>query len=534
VAASGANIALLAALVLGLAAVLGVPYTARWLVVLALIAVYVPLAGGGPSIRRAGVMGAAAVVAALAGRPVARWYALGLAAGVTLAADPRSAADPGWQMSFAAVAALLWRAPAWRERLVHRRVPAGLAEAIAVTSAATLATAPVLALHLGRVSLVSLPANLLAAPLVAPVMWLGFLAASIGQAVPGLAAPLVAIAGLPLAVLVLIAGLAAEVPGATIAASGLAVLVGSGVLLALVERRALGLRPPWARRGRARRARSMAAALAAAAAVGAVAAAVVGARRLPPPPDHLRVTFLDVGQGDATLLQHGGASMLVDTGPPGGRVVDRLRAAGVRRLDALLVTHAQADHEGGAADVLRDLRVRLLLDGRDGVPSPLGSAMAEAARRAGVRTVRPVAGMVVRAGHLALRILSPQPASAPAVAGADPNERAVVAELRDGPARVLLTADAESDVLAGLDLGEPTEVLKVAHHGSADPGLPALLQRLRPAVAGIEVGAHNTYGHPAPSTLAALRGLPRVVRTDRDGTVRLDRLGSRWLVSTHA
>jgi competence protein ComEC len=80
----------------------------------------------------------------------------------------------------------------------------------------------------------------------------------------------------------------------------------------------------------------------------------------------------------------------------------------------------------------------------------------------------------------------------------------------------------------------PVDVLKVAHHGSADPGLRALLDRLHPAVAAIEVGAHNPYGHPSPSTIAALRSVPRVVRTDRDGTVRLTVRDGRMLVSTHA
>jgi competence protein ComEC len=74
-------------------------------------------------------------------------------------------------------------------------------------------------------------------------------------------------------------------------------------------------------------------------------------------------------------------------------------------------------------------------------------------------------------------------------------------------------------------------VLKVAHHGSADPGLPALLARLHPRIAAIEVGRHNTYGHPAPTTIAALRRVvPTVVRTDRDGTVRVHVLGGRMWV----
>ena len=85
---------------------------------------------------------------------------------------------------------------------------------------------------------------------------------------------------------------------------------------------------------------------------------------------------------------------------------------------------------------------------------------------------------------------------------------------------LLLPADAESDVTAALELPD-VEALKVAHHGSADEGLPALLERTRPSFAAIEVGRGNTYGHPAPSTLAALRAVDHVYRTDRDGTVRL-------------
>ena len=142
-----------------------------------LVAAYVPLAGGGPSIQRAGVMGAAGLVAALAGRPASRWYALGLAAAATLALNPLAVLEPGWQLSFAAVVALLAMAPALRE-LLARRMPGPVADAAAITIAATAGTAPLMALHFGTVSLASLPANLLAAPAVAPIMWLGMLSAA--------------------------------------------------------------------------------------------------------------------------------------------------------------------------------------------------------------------------------------------------------------------------------------------------------------------------------------------------------------------
>jgi competence protein ComEC len=513
-AASGANVALLVALVLALAGAAGLPLRARWWAAGAAVVAYVPLAGGGPSIQRAGVMGVAALVAALASRPAARWYALLLAAAVTLAANPRALEDPGWQLSFAAVVSLLVLAPRLRTRLAPR-LPGPVADAAAITTAATLGTAPLMAAHFGAVSLAGLPANVLAAPAVAPVMWLGTIASVLGQAAPALAAPVLAAAAWPLAFLAWLAHAAASVPHAQVAAGAGSVVVVLAAL-ALAARRG-----PRAARVRRRLALPVAAL---AAAGGALALAAPG----PHPPPGLVVSALDVGQGDATLVQHGAHALLVDAGPPDGPIVRRLREAGVRRLDLLVVTHAQADHDGGAAAVLRAFPVGLVLDGRDGVASADGARLAGAARERGVGLLAPAAGQLLRAGPLALRVLSPRPEPAARHAGADPNQRAIVAELRDGAFSLLLTADAESDVTAGLALA-PVDVLKVAHHGSADPGLPALLTRLRPAVALIEVGEGNTYGHPAPSTLEALRGVPRVLRTDRDGTVRV-RPGAGGLV----
>jgi competence protein ComEC len=119
-----------------------------------------------------------------------------------------------------------------------------------------------------------------------------------------------------------------------------------------------------------------------------------------------------------------------------------------------------------------------------------------------------------------VRVLWPPPAPPGWRPEGDPNRWAVVAHVSVNDFDLLLPADAESDVTNALRLPR-VEALKVAHHGSEDAGLPALLARVRPHVAAIEVGKRNTYGHPAPSTLAALRAVPRVVRTDRDGTVRL-------------
>ena len=187
-AVSGQNVALLALLAMPLLALLGMSLRARLLWIVAAIAVYVPLAGGGPSIVRAGVMGALTLLATFAGRRASRLYALAIAAIVTLAIDPRIGADVGWQLSFAAVLGILAIARPLRRAIASRLGPGGLrgalAEGTAVTVAATLATAPLIVFHFGELSTVSLVANLLALPAVAPAMWLGMLS-SIGAQVPG-------------------------------------------------------------------------------------------------------------------------------------------------------------------------------------------------------------------------------------------------------------------------------------------------------------------------------------------------------------
>lgn len=518
-AVSGTNVMLLCTLVLAGGVVAGVPLRWRLVAALGLVALYVPLAGGSASIQRAGVMGAAGLVAALAGRATQRWYALGLAASVTLLLNPYAAGEPGWQLSFAAVAGLLGLAPPLRERMRGRRLPPFVAEAAAMTVAATIATAPLLALHFDRVSLVSLPANLVAAPVVAPIMWLGMLAAAIAQLAAHAAVPFNLLNAGLVSFLAWLAQVSARAPLASLEvgpAPVAAVYAAIGVAL-WQRRRLLSI---WRRLGVAARTRRHPGLAAGAVTVTALLALSVlaGGGVAPPRPGETVVSFLDVGQGDATLIQRDGVSLLVDTGPPGGPVADRLREAGVTRLDVLLLTHAQADHEGAAPEVVRRFRPRVILNGGAGWPSRV--------QRMLPRAVIPAAGQTLRLGELRLRILWPPRALMEAPPEGNANDRAVVAHLRADDFDLLLPADAESPVTAPLELPR-VEALKVAHHGSDDAGLPGLLERLRPQVAAIEVGRGNSYGHPTPSTLAALRPVPRVYRTDRDGTVRLRVLRGR-------
>jgi competence protein ComEC len=436
---------------------------------------------------------------------------------VTLTLSPAAANDPGWQLSFAAVAAILALEPRLASALEARRFAPPFAHAVAMTLAATLGTAPLLSLHFGRLSLVSLPVNVVAAPVVAAAMWIGMGAAAIGQ-LDGAAGALVALPAAPLlAFLEWLARTAARLPKANLGLH-LGPVQTIGVYAGVLAVTAL----PRLRRP----------------ALGAAVVGVVAALAWPPtgapalPPGDTRVSFLAVGQGDATLIQAGEHAVLVDAGPLDGPVLARLANAGVRRLDLAVVTHAQADHEGGMAAVLGRYPVDLLIDGGDGARTLEHRSVLRVAAAHGVRRLVPDAGQAVRAGPLELDVLWPRAEPAALHPGADPNQRAIVARLRSGSFDLLLTADAESDVTAPLAVG-PVEALKVAHHGSADPGLPDLLRRLRPAVAVIEVGRHNPYGHPAPPTVAELAAaVPRVYRTDRDGTVTLDIRGGRMTVRT--
>jgi competence protein ComEC len=246
------------------------------------------------------------------------------------------------------------------------------------------------------------------------------------------------------------------------------------------------------------------------------------------PPAGLRVTFLDVGQGDATLVEVPQGAILVDQGPPEAEVAARLRDMGVDRLSAVVLTHPQRDHIGGAEAVLTELRVGALLEPGLAVDTPEDDAALSAARARDVSITVARAGQTFRLGRLVVRVLWPD---SPGSAADDPNDNAVVLLASYGETDVFLTADAESNVTSGL-MHRSVEVLKVAHHGSEDTGLPAQLLVLRPAVAVVSVGADNDYGHPRAETLAALEAVPGLAlyRTDEDGDVTIESDGRELLV----
>ena len=510
-AVSGQNVAFLAAGIYGLGWVLRLSRTVRELTVVGVIAAYVLAVGWQPSVVRAGVAGALASLAWLVARPHDRWHFLAVGALVLMAWMPTTVLEPGFQLSFTAVAAIFVAVPRVRRSLDGYPLPRGVADALAVALACGLATAPIVLLHFGEAPAYTVLANVVAFIAAPVVLGLGLLAAIVDPVSPAAAAGLAALAGWAAAWLELVARIVADLPNAQVGARTVLALVVCALAAWLVLREA--------RRRLLRRPGRLAAVALSAAACAVVGTAWVAARPGPAwtQPAGLRVTFLDVGQGDSVLLETPRARVLVDQGPPEANVAGQLAGLGVRSLSAIVLTHPQRDHVGGAADVIRRVRVAQVLDPALEVTGPEHQEALAAARARGipVRMVR--AGTSFEVGRLVLRVLWPADAGR---ATEDPNVNAVVLTASYGATDVFLPADAESDVTARLALAE-VEVLKVAHHGSEDPGLDDELRELRPRIAVISCGRGNEYGHPRAETLAALEGSPglAVYRTDEDGRV---------------
>lgn len=527
-AVSGQNVILLGLLAIPLLSLAGLGHEGRLLVLAGLILIYVPVAGGGPSIQRAGVMGLAALAAAAVDRPVMRAWSLCLAAAITLGLNPLAATDPGWQLSFAAVVGIALLARPLADRLTLAIAGRGgtfgraLADGFGVTLAASIITLPLIAFHFERVPISTVTANLLALPAVAPSMWLGMTAAALGQVAPVLAVPLNLLNSVLLA---FIARLAGWLGGEGWSTLGLvldssAELIGAYLLLGAGTGLILLLTGPTGLPGRPARGSMRQAVVLASVTLlvfGPVLAGLLGTgrRNLPePPPGGARIEFLDIGQGDSILIRPSGEDpVLVDFGPPGAEVVDALRSASLERLSAAVLTHLDLDHAGGLFDVLESIPVGTLMY------QEVDRATATAARRAGSRLLPVSTGDRFRLGPVAIEVLwPPRRSESGPLPDSERNGHSIVLLVEWRQRRILLTADAEAEEVP-LFPGR-LDVLKVAHHGSDDAGLPRLLESTSPGMAVISAGAGNPHGHPTEGVLASLAEAGvQTLRTDRQGTV---------------
>ncbi len=518
---SGLHVAIVSgAMLLLLQAARMPPALARW-AGLALVGVYIVLIGAPPPAVRSAVMIAAQVVSLAVQRNTSPWAALAWGGGVPLLYQPRTAVDLGWQLSVSGFAALI-AGRAVAERVLPMPLDGWrrkIATELVVSVVACFATAPLVAWHFGRVSLVAPFTNIAAGPVIAllqPTLFLG-LALAWWPA----AAQFVAAASFPMVrAFDLVAAAGASLPMATLhAAPSLLTAVALGV--ACVSVLAACVSHFWARPVLV--------------ALGALATAAFAPA---PTGDEVEVHMIDVGQGDAIAVRTPrGRWLLFDAGRgddkrDAGRttIVPYLRARG-GALALFVLSHPHADHAGGAASVFRAMMPAGYLDAAfAGGSAPYRLSLADA-RRLGIAWRRAGAGEIIDVDGVRLRILAPD--SAWTVGLTDPNLASVVVRLEYRGATMLFTGDAEAAEEQWLLQRAPAllraDLLKVAHHGSGTSSTPEFLDAVRPRAALVSVAARNFYGHPDPSVMRRLSAVgAAVLRTDQLGTIVATTAGEGW------
>lgn len=535
-AISGQNLTLVAALLLSAGTWLwGRRRAAYFWAALGGIWLYALLAGAAPPVIRAAVMGSLALLAGLAGRQFSAPIALGVAAAVMTGLEPQLLWDVGFQLSFLAMAGLV-ALPSFKNPI---------AAVLVATLGATLATLGVVALNFHRLPLVAAPATLMALPALPGIMATSALTALGGLASPALGQALGWLAWPWLSYLIWIVEGWAQLPAWELGAVSDAAIwayygaLGLGLLLAhqrsktrpdegLLARLSTWFPGPTLPRPRA--AFWLIAPL-------AMAVSLWGVSLLGQPSGLLRVAFLDVGQGDAILIQTpSGVKVLIDGGPSPQLLAQRLGEQlpfWERSIDLVILSHPQADHLTGLTEVVSRYAVGQVVEAT-GATSPLYQEWQRLLAQRQIPQVRVQAGSTIEVGDgLRLQVLHPQ-ALPSTLSEGEINEASVVLRLELGEVSFLFTGDIGERGQAEL-LRRGTElsatVLKVPHHGSAASLSAEFLAAVSPQVAIISVGKDNPFGHPHPDTLSRLGGRP-LWHTDERGTIEVSTDGTRlWLRS---
>jgi competence protein ComEC len=526
IAISGGNIAIVAAGAFGVLALCGIRGRPGALLTIVVLLAFAAVVTAGPSVWRATLMALAYFTARAVDHRTPVWQATAIAASTILIMSPLDLDDPGFLLTFGATAALVEGARC-ATRPDRRWVLSWMAVTVIGSLAVEVALLPVSASAFSRVTSAGLILNLVAVPamgvvqiaatLVTLASAISPLAYAAGWMTHVAASSLVASADL----VVIAPWLAARVPPP----SAVVVLIYYLALLVAV-----------ATRGRTRIVSGLLFVAALVAIVSGLNPGTLVRRSQPDPP--VRLTVFDVGQGESILLQTGGHTLLVDSGgaPFGGGIdigrrvlAPALWARGIRSLDAMLITHGDPDHLGGAMAVVDDFRPRQIWDGiRVPGHEPTRELLKEAERRRIPMAPRR-AGQVLREGEVQLRILHPPPPDWERVRVR--NDDSVVLEVVYGDVAMLLTGDIGAEVersIIPLLTSARTRVLKIAHHGSRTSSAAALLEAWRPQIAVISCGRGNRFGHPATEVLTRLESIGATVyRTDRDGQITIDTDGTQ-------
>ncbi len=531
-AISGQQVVLVALLIAALLTVLRVPEKPRFFILSCALAYYVLLTGSSPSVTRAGIMSIVVLGAGIAQRRPDILNALGVAAAGILLWDPKQLFDPGFLLSFSAVLAIvllypliLLATPALTDRFAKVRILDLAWKGVAVSLAAGLGTAPIVAYYFGRVSLVGFVANILIVPLSSVALVFGMLTVGASFVWGWLASVYAEGAAASAWLTFRLVDFFAGFPYASVDFRiSLAVLCAffAMVALLLVSVSRKSWKPIL---------------------VGALVVcnvAVYWSVLSPRDAGTMRITFLDVGQGDAAFVEFpGGKTMLIDAGPrtfsfdAGERtVIPFLRHRGVERIDYLIISHPHGDHLGGVPAILGAFPVGTVIEG--------GSSGQSSLYRRCIRIIDSL--QLARRSLFAGDILAPElpvrayvlgPEGGAGAESDDLNNRSVVLMLRYGRTSVLFPGDAEEaseeSIVSRYGAFIDADILKAGHHGSKTSSTADFVGVVSPAWTVISAGEGNSFGHPSPVILGRLAGLGSLIhRTDLEGAAVFESDGTAW------
>lgn len=517
-AVSGANCAIVLAMFYFVVRRLGGGRWVRLGVGLGALCGYVLLVGAQPSVLRAAVMAGAVLIGISLGRKSTPMNALALSVIVLLVADPWLAVDFGFALSVAATMGLLVLTEPIALKL-EQRIPKPIAIAVGVAIAAQIFCLPILLQLQSGLATYSLPANIIASPLVAPVTILGIVACLLAWVLPGLAGALTYFASCFTWLITQIVHGFANANNTTLSwpvgslGTALAILVVLGFALWLksepTKLRNLGI---------------VILMVIFTSSLGSIGFNLVKSSQWP-----LRnwsVVSCDVGQGDSTVIQSQGMVAVIDVGRDDRLVDDCLQRLEISRIDLLVLTHFDMDHIGGLRGAIggREVGLAMVSPFKDERWGATGTNLYLA--KTGVPLVQVEKGMQGKLGDIAWQVLAP-------------NRNAAEAEDSNDASIVMLWKATEFNILTMADVGEKGQmrlardrkwwldsqihrvplILKVSHHGSADQ-FHELIEELKPDLSLISAGQNNSYGHPTQRTLSLLASTgSSIYRTDELGSI---------------
>ncbi len=507
-AVSGANFAIIAAFLLWLSQWIFKKVRSRLILTSAVLIGFIFLVRPSPSVLRASVMSAVILIAKSRGVKADSVPSLGLAISSLILMDPFQAIDPGFALSVAATAGILVLAPKIQSYISDRFGHEKFAEVMAIPLSATIMCTPVILAISGLFSLVSIPANILAEPVVAPITIVGFIAAIISPLVPGLSHLLLVIIK-PLAqIIVWISNFASDLPVLLLPKSYLGAAIAVGVIALIKLRKWLAL--------------------------GISGCAVLIIILLPGqwPGKYWQVANCNVGQGDGLVINLGDSSAIViDVGPDSKLIDGCLKDLGITKIPLLVLSHFHADHVHGLDGALAGRRVSNIWVTNYGEPKSerdtalllignIPSHVASVGERIDFQSAKGAVSISVLWPGKTIEEFAAIPGD-----GSRINNSSIALLITVGSLRIFSAGDleppAQEAMMAGSKIGA-VDIYKVSHHGSSYQ-YPPLMSELQPRVALISVGLGNSYGHPAATTVAALAALGTIVmRTDQDGAISVD------------